>query len=130
MGRALIIVRGALDRRRAAMWAVNAPEGTRIEFKAGKRTLPQNDRMWAMLTEVAQQATHNGRKFTADQWKTLFMHACGREVLEFIPALDGQGFIPWGQRSSDLSKAEMSELIDFIQAWGAQNGVTFQERAA
>jgi hypothetical protein len=85
--------------------------------------------MWAMLTDVAEQAEHNGRRYTPDQWKVLFMHACGREV-QFIPALDGSTFIPWGQSSSDLSKQEMTDLIEFIFAWGAEHGVAFQEPEA
>jgi hypothetical protein len=55
------------------------------------------------------------------------MHACGREV-QFIPSLDNATFIPWGQSSSDLSKAEMTELIEFIGMWGAENGVVFHDR--
>lgn len=124
MGRALIVVRSDLDRRKAAGWCQKAPSGTRVEFKASKRTLPQNDRMWAMLTDVANQKEHCGRKYTPDQWKIIMMHACGHE-LQFLPSLEGGTFIPWGQSSSDLSKAEMSELMDFMEAWGAQNGVTF-----
>src|SRR5688572_3877585 len=112
MPRALIVVRGAADRDRAAAWSRKAPSGTRIEFKGSKRSLPQNDKMWAMLTDIAQQKEHAGRRYTPDQWKVLFLHACGREV-QFIPSLDGATFIPWGQSSSDLSKEEMSELIEF-----------------
>jgi hypothetical protein len=126
MSRALITVSSKFDRDRAARWAVQAPAGTRIEFKAPKRSLPQNDRMWAMLTDVATQKEHCGRKYTPDQWKILFMHACGREV-QFIPALDNSTFIPFGQSSSDLSKSEMTDLIEFVFAWGAQNGVVFQD---
>jgi len=126
MSRALITICGEADRLRAAKWVRQAPAGTRIEFKATKRTLPQNDRMWAMLTDVAAQKDHVGRRYTPDQWKIIFMHACGREV-QFIPSLDGSTFIPWGQSSSDLSKAEMSELIEFMFAWGAENGVVFHE---
>lgn len=126
MGRALIVVRSDLDRRKAAGWCQKAPSGTRVEFKASKRTLPQNDRMWAMLTDVANQKEHCGRKYTPDQWKILMMHACGREV-QFIPALDGKTFLPWGQSSSDLSKDEMSELIEFLFQWGAENGVVWSD---
>jgi hypothetical protein len=106
---------------------MKAPEKTRVDFKAPKRTLPQNSRLWAMLTDIAQQATHMGRKYTPDQWKVLFMHACGREV-QFLPSLDGSTFIPWGQSSSDLSKEEMAQLIEFMFAWGAEHGIVFQER--
>lgn len=126
MSRALITIKGAIDRERVARWAARAPFGTRIEFKQTKRSIPQNDRMWAMLTDVATQKEHVGRRYTPDQWKVIFMHACGREV-QFIPALDNSTFIPWGQSSSDLSKHEMSDLIEFIFKWGAENGVVFHD---
>lgn len=126
MTRYLVTIRSEEDRLRISKYAKAAPFGTRVEFKAVKRSLPQNDRMWAMLTDVAEQKAHNGRKYTPNQWKVLFMHACGREV-QFIPALDGAGFIPWGQSSSDLSKQEMTDLIEFIFAWGAENDVEFGE---
>lgn len=125
MPRALIVVRGAADRDRAAAWSRKAPSGTRIEFKGSKRSLPQNDKMWAMLTDIAQQKEHHGRRYTPDQWKVIMLHACGREV-QFIPSLDGATFIPWGQSSSDLSKEEMSELIEFVLKWGTENGVEFK----
>lgn len=124
MSRALITINGDIERRRAASWAMQAPYGTRIEFKATKRSTEQNNAMWGMLTDIARQKEHAGRRYTADQWKVLFMHACGREV-QFIPSLDNSTFIPWGQSSSDLSKAEMTELIEFMLSWGAQNGVEF-----
>jgi hypothetical protein len=125
----MIVLHRDADRQRAASWAQQAPWGTRIEFKAQKRSLEQNDKMWAMLTDVATQKDHAGRRYTPDQWKVIFMHACGREV-QFIPSLDGATFIPWGSSSSDLSKAEMSDLIEFIASWGAQNGVVFHDAEA
>jgi hypothetical protein len=126
MSRALVVVRDYIDRARIARWAKSIPDGSRVEFKAPKRSLPQNDRMWAMLTEIAAQKTHAGRKFSPPEWKVIFMHAWGREV-QFVPSLDEHTFIPFAQSSSDLSVAEMAELITFMQAWGAQNGVDFHD---
>lgn len=126
MSRAVVVVKHPADRNLIARWAGQVPDGTRVEFKKPKRSLPQNDRMWAMLTDIAQQKEHAGRKYTPDQWKVLFLHACGREV-QFIPALDGSTFIPWGRSSSDLSKEEMTALIDFMMAWGVENGVVFHD---
>lgn len=126
MSRAVIAISSKVDRERAAKWSMQAPAGTRIEFKQAKRSTEQNSRMWAMLTDVATQKEHAGRKYTPDQWKILFMHACGREV-QFLPSLDNATFIPWGQSSSDLSKSEMTELMEFIAAWGAENGVVFHD---
>lgn len=131
MTRAAVILNSKAARERVAKWAMTAPTGTRVEFKEVKRTLEQNAKLWAMLTDVARQVEHAGRRYDTESWKVLFMHALGREM-SFLPALDGQTFVPIGHRSSDLSKSEMSELIEFIHAWGAEHGVVFsdQEREA
>lgn len=126
MGRALLVILDDQDRQKAQQWARKAPTGTRIEFKSSKRTLPQNDRMWAMLSDVATQKEHHGRKYTTNEWKVLFMHALGKEM-DFMPGLDGKSFFPVGYSSSDLSVDEMSDLIEFMFSWGAENGVTFHE---
>ena len=63
------------SRPTAAQWVAVAPENTRITFKRPGRTIPQNDRMWAMITDVANQATHEGGKHSPENWKALFMHA-------------------------------------------------------
>lgn len=132
MSRALIVLNSAADRLKAATWAHKAPWGTRIEYKAAKRTLPQNDRMWAMLTDIAQQVTYHGIRLTPEDWKLVFLDALNRET-RMVPNLDGNGFVNLGRSSSDLSKAEMTDLIELIFAYGARNGVEFhepQERAA
>lgn len=132
MSRHIITLWNESDRERARKYIAQAPAGTRVEFKATKRSIDQNSRLWANLTDIAAQAMHNGRKYTPNEWKILFMHAIGREV-KFLPGLDGKTFVPWGQSSSDLSKQEMTDLLEFMQSWAIENGVTLhdgQERAA
>lgn len=128
MSRATIIVRGDADRARAIRWTQLAPSGTRIEFKATKRTIPQNDRMWAMLTDVADQLKWHGLKLSTEDWKLVFLDALKREV-RMVPNIDGNGFVNLGRSSSDLSKAEMRDLIEIIFAFGANHGVQFNEPA-
>ena len=126
MARALFVLINPDVRRRVMDIIRGAPDGTRVEIKDAKRTLPQNARMWAMLTDVAEQSEHCGRKYDTDEWKVLFLHALGRET-RFLPGLDGKTFVPTGQSSSDLSKDEMADLITFIEAWGAEHGIEFHE---
>lgn len=126
MSRAVLVLVSDAIRDKAKRWIAGLPAGTRVEFKAPRRTLPQNSRLWAMLTDVATQKDHCGRRYPPDDWKVLFLHALGRET-RFVPSLDGAGFIPIGQSSSDLSIAEMSELMEFMEAWGAEHGVVFHE---
>jgi hypothetical protein len=132
MGRHLITIRSNADRQRVFKYVSAAPTGTRVEFKASTRSLPHNDRMWAMLTEVAEQVPWHGTRLRPDDWKLIFLDALKRE-LRMVPNLDGTGFVNLGRSSSDLTKSEMSDLIELIAMFGAQNGVTFrddQEEAA
>lgn len=125
MSRALVVCKTDADRQRAAAWAMKAPEGTRIEFKAVKRTMAQNDRMWSMLTDVATQVRWHGQRLTAEEWKLLFLDALDRET-RTVPSLDGQGVVSLGRSSSDLSRQEMSDLQELIAAFGAERGVKFK----
>ena len=43
MSRHLVVINSTADRERAARYVALAPFGTRLELKASKRTLPQND---------------------------------------------------------------------------------------
>lgn len=126
MTRALIVLQNDQDRDTACRWARGVPLGSRIEFKETKRSLPQNDLMWALLTEVAQQMEHGGRKYSADEWKAIFLHAFGREI-SFLPSLDLKTFLPIELSSSDLSKQEMTDFIEFILKEGTERGVVFRD---
>ena len=126
MSRALIVIQNDEDRARACRWAKGVPLGSRVEFKETKRSLPQNDRFWAMLTDIAAHMKKLGRDHAPDQWKVIFMAAYGHEV-RFLPSLDQKSFIPLGHSSSDLSVKEMTDLIEFMFAWGAENNVEFHD---
>lgn len=132
VSKALVTIRGKADRERASKWVGLAPFGTRIEFRAPKRSLPQNDRLWACLSDIATQTTWHGVRLSTEDWKLIFMDALNREM-RIVPNLEGNGFVNLGRSSSNLSKAEMSDLLELIMAWGAQNAIVFhdsEERAA
>jgi hypothetical protein len=124
MSRHLLILQSSAERARAANYVAKAPAGTRVEFKAPKRSLPQNDMMWSMLSDIARQLPWHGIRLAADDWKLIFLEALKREV-RMVPNLDGNGFVNLGRSSSDLSKDEMSQLIELIKEFGARHGVTF-----
>jgi hypothetical protein len=126
MSRALIVLNGTAERERAAAWVRKAPPRTRIEFKGPKRTIPQNDRFWAMLTDVATQLPWHGMKLSPDDWKLILLDALKREM-RMVPNIDGNGFVNLSRSSSDLSKAEMSDLMELVSMFGAQHGVKFHD---
>ena len=131
MTRALLTLYGEPTRHKACAWIMQAPSGTRIEFKGPRRTVPQSDKMWAMLTDVAKQLRHHGLKLSPEDWKLLFLDGLKREK-RIVPNLDGNGLISLSTRSSDLSAAEMSEMIELMYAYGATHGVVWggEEQAA
>lgn len=124
MSRALLVLANDTIRDRAVSWCQRLPIFTRVEFKAPQRTLPQNARMWAMLSDVATQVEWHGLKLTPDDWKLIFLDALKREV-RIVPNLDGTGFVNLGRSSSDLSVSEMGDLMELIAAFGARRGVVF-----
>lgn len=126
MARALVTIHSRADREKVARWAMGVSTGARVEFKAPKRTNDQNSLMWAMLTDVATQVRWHGVKLTADDWKLVFLDALKREV-RIVPNIDGTGFVNLGRSSSDLSKQEMSDMIELIHAFGANHGVAFKD---
>lgn len=127
MSPAVLILNSSTQREKASQWAQVAPTGTRVEFKRSKRTLPQNSRFWAMLTDIADQVTHHGMKLTVEDWKHLFLDALDREY-RMVPNLSNDGFVALGRSSSSLTIAEMTDLIDMMHAFGAENGVVFNDR--
>lgn len=127
MSRALVILDADADRNKAARWVMQAPKGTRVEFKKPRRSTEQNDRMWAMLTEIAEQVSWHGVKYTPEDWKDYFMHALKRA--RWMPLEDG-GMVPIGMRSSDLSKEEFSDLMECMSEFGARHGVKSKEPEA
>jgi hypothetical protein len=129
MSRYLITLHSAADKAKALAIINAAPVGARVEVKAEKRSLDQNAKLWAMLTEVARQLPWHGQTLRPDDWKILFVDALKRE-LRPVPNLEGTGFVNLRNSSSDLSKEEFSNLLDLIAEFGARHGVQFADAEA
>lgn len=93
-----------------------------VEVKEKTRSTEQNARMWAMLTEVSRQVDWYSQKLTPEEWKDVFSASLKKQ--KAVPGLDG-GFVILGQRTSKMSIREMGELMELIEAFGAQKGVRF-----
>jgi len=98
-----------------------------ISVSEATRSSEQNAKLHATLNEIARQAKWAGQKWDAEVWKRLLTAAWMRtrgEQLVMLPALDGHGVDIVFRRTSSLSKAECSDLLEYVIAWAAQNGVT------
>lgn len=93
-----------------------------ITVKRATRTMAQNSRLWAMLTDISRQVDWHGQKLHQDEWKDVFTAALKRQKV--VPGIDG-GFVVIGARTSKMTKTEMSELQELMAAFGAEHKVHF-----
>jgi hypothetical protein len=119
---------GPTARTLAASLCRELPDGWIVEFKAPTRTLEQNARLWSMLTDLSEQVEWYGKKLTPDDWKDVC--SASLRKARVVPTIDGDGFVPLGMRTSSMTKAEFGALMDLIDAFGAERGVTFRVNEA
>jgi hypothetical protein len=119
-----VILRGLEQRALACAMIQRAPVDAVVKIAGPKRTLDQNAKLWAMISDVSR-AMPEGRTHTPEVWKCLFMNACGHAVA-FEMGLDNRPF-PVGFHSSRLTKAEMADLITTVAEYGDRHGVRWSE---
>jgi len=119
-----VILRGLEQRALACGLIRSAPQDAVVQISAAKRTLDQNAKCWAILSDISR-AMPEGRRHTPEVWKCLFMAACGHAV-QFEMGLDNTPF-PVGFRSSRLTKSQMADLITFALEYGDRHGVAWSE---
>ena len=103
----------------------SALQGSRrwvLTIRPETRSLQQNARLWAMLTDISQQVDWYGRKLSPENWKHVFSAALKKQ--DVVPGLDG-GFVVLGLSTSKMTVGEMADLQTLMEAFGAENGVRF-----
>ena len=120
--RQFFVMAHATARANAIRAVQQAPEGYVVEVKQPTRSLEANARMWAMLTEISRQVVWHGRKLTPEEWKHVFTAALSKQ--DVVPGIDG-GFVVLGKSTSQMTKGEMCELQELMEAFGAERGVKF-----
>ena len=108
--------------RHAKAWLMAGHRLT-LEVRPEKRSDAQNRRLWAMLADISAQVDWYGQKLTSEEWKDVFSASLKRTKV--VPGLDG-GFVVCGQSTSRMTRAEMCELQELMEAFGAQQGVKFR----
>ena len=101
-----------------------APQWAVVNIQEANRSLDQNAKFHAMLSDISR-AKPGGRKMTPLRWKAAIMQSFGHQV-QFENDLEGRPF-PIGHSSSALTKAQMSDLIEFMYAHFTPLGVIWHE---
>ncbi len=105
-----------------------------LRERKSSRTVEQNNRLHAMCADVAAQREWAGKRLDTEGWKRLFVDAWARETGggggQVVPSLDGQSVVVLNRSTRAMSVAELSELMEWIAAWCAENGVALNDREA
>jgi hypothetical protein len=91
-----------------------------LEVKPETRSNEQNKRLWAMLTDISRQVDWYGQKLSPEDWKHMF--TASLKKTRAVPGIDG-GIVVLGQSTSKMTKSEMCELQELIEAFASERNV-------
>jgi hypothetical protein len=111
-------------RRNALQFIAQAPAGYCVTVGEPTRSLEQNALMWPLLQRLADRIVWHGVKLSPEDWKDMLTASLRKQ--RAVPGIDG-GFVVFGERTKTYTKAQFSELIELIYAFGAQHDVLFDE---
>ncbi|MGB0662803.1 MAG: recombination protein NinB [Pontibacterium sp.] len=97
-----------------------------VTLSRPKRSLDQNAKLWAMLSDVSRCVEWYGRKLSNEDWKHVFTAALKQQ--EAVPGING-GFVVLGQSTRAMRKREFADLIELIYAFGSEHNVVWSERS-
>lgn len=118
-----------------AMWeklkpALEAGKKYQLEIKPQKKSRDQEEMYHALIGQIARKAQHMGARWDTESWKRFLIdqwaHETDRSLGKVMPSLDGERVVQLGLQSRKFSKEESTDFIDWLIAWGNQNGVDLQ----
>lgn len=132
MTKRILKITGEAARKAACREILAAPEGYVVRITEPTRSLDQNAKLHAILSDIANQAQYHGKKRSVEFWKGLFVSgwqiATG-ERPEIVPGLEGE-FINIRESTTTLTVGRMASLIEYITAWAAMNDIRLTEPVA
>ncbi len=122
MSKSYFVLAHKKARESAIKCVSQSPDGYVVEVKPKTRSLEQNSRLWAMLSDVSRQVNWHGRFLTPENWKDIFTASLKKQ--DVAPGIEG-GFVVLGSSTSSMTVKEMVDLQELINAFGIENDVFF-----
>lgn len=101
-----------------------------LEVKDASKSRDTEKLYHELIGQIAKQAQHMGAKWSAEDFKRLlvdqFMRDIGEGGGKVIPNLDGTGIVQLGTQTRNFTQEQGSQFIEWLYAWGATNGITFE----
>ena len=139
-----LVITGDAARAALKRHADQVPLGHVATITEPKKKRAQEEKYHAMIAEISAQCEFMGRKWGKEEWKRLLIDAYVRvsrdnakaegrpdpfsEQGQVVPSLDGKGFVQLGVQSRNFRVKQAAEFIEYLYAFGAEQGVVFSER--
>lgn len=111
--------------------AIKSGKHLSLEIKAVNKSREQEEKYHAMIGDISKQASHLGSKWDSESWKRFLLWQFAKDTNtnqgQIVPSLDGTGIVQLGLQSRSFTKEQASEFVEWLHAWGAENGITFTE---
>lgn len=136
------ILAHAEARQNCAAYAMTAPDGQEVRFSPPLKRRIQEEKYHAMCGDIAKVVPFMGRMEGEEEWKRLLVDAFVRVMREdakgtgkpdpfadqgrIVPSLDGTGVVQLGIQTRKFTVAIAAQFIEYLDAFGAQNNVTFK----
>jgi hypothetical protein len=110
--------------------ALDAGRPLIMDIQQAPKSREQEEKYHAMIGEIAKQSEHLGAKWDAESWKRLLVDQFMRDSKmggnRILPNLDGTGIVQLGSQTRRFSKEQASEFVEWLLAWGAEHGITYE----
>jgi hypothetical protein len=121
---------GEHTRRIACKLIAEAPDGWVVKIGEEHRSLDQAAKFYALCSTLARSTlTWDGERQSKRAWHDLLVHAwmlATDRKARLLPGLNG-GRVSLLLGTRDMTKSEMSELLDFTMAWATEHGVHVED---
>lgn len=100
-----------------------------VKIQPMTRSLEQNSKLHALLSDISKNATWNGEKLDVYAWKNLLVSAHSIATggpSKIVRGIEGE-LVNIRERTSKMSSGRLSSLIDYILAFCAGNGIEIKD---
>ena len=101
-----------------------------VKIQPMTRSLEQNSKLHALLSDISKQCEFNGEKRAIDTWKMIMVSAhkiaTGGKA-EMVIGLEGE-VINLRESTAQMSVQRLASLIEYVQSWAVENEVKFNDK--
>lgn len=110
-----------------------------------EKSREQEEKYHAMIRDISKQLQHDGEWLDEESWKRLLIEAFVYVMREeaqatnkpdpfksrarLMRSLDGSRIVQLGVQSRSFGKGIASNFIEYLNAWGSEQGVRFSAKA-